>query len=211
MAYIDKIYVNTYSNYLKFIIWATNKIYECPNGMIINVYDYCYKYLNEEDFTGKPLPIANTPQSLDYFLIKNCPFDFIQDNLKRMYSKEYYNSIKDSTSNYDTFSKARKIGTKVILKRIGKYSNKNYVWPRKIKGKKCWKCCTINIQNMRFNSKEKIWLWPDELGITNSNCAYTSNSIKSAVRHLLKWKLPIGATGIILGNYQGEYWEFIIK
>lgn len=214
MAAIDKIYVRHYKDYITFLNWAKHKIYKCPNGMLIKVYDYCYTSWTEENFLETARPIANTPIALDYFLIKDCPFNFIQDNLRYMYDDEYYNSIKNNTSDYDNFSKNGKIGTKVILKRIGKYSYKDYIWPRKINNKKYWNCVTIQITNstdLTFNDKLSIWLWPNELGIANTDTAYTSNSIKSAIRHLIKWKLPIGTKGCLKGNYQGEYWEFIIK
>lgn len=83
MAAIDKIYVNTYDEYLKFKDWCkeqpplTDKY-----GKQIRITAYLYNY--DEPFEGEH-PIFNAPYYVDAYVIRNCPFGFIQDELMLNY------------------------------------------------------------------------------------------------------------------------------
>lgn len=99
MAAIDKIYVENRKQYLRFKEWCeaqpplTDKY-----GKTARLIDYVYKHNDEWDggvaFMG--------PYYLDAYLIRNCPFDFIQKELMLNYGhwsqeriKEYYENVKN--------------------------------------------------------------------------------------------------------------------
>lgn len=84
MAAIDKIYVSKFEDYLLFKEWCGKqpKIKD-KYGSECSLSDYLFQY---NSFTnGKCYPIFNAPYYIDAYLIRNCPFDFIQDNLKINY------------------------------------------------------------------------------------------------------------------------------
>ena len=84
MAAIDKIYVNKFENYLLFKEWCEKqpKIKD-KYGSECSLSDYLFQYNSFTD--GKSYPIFNAPYYIDAYLIRNCPFDFIQDELKLNY------------------------------------------------------------------------------------------------------------------------------
>ena len=84
MAAIDKIYVNKFEDYLLFKEWCKEqpKI-EDKYGMECSISDYLYPWESFED--NESYPIFKAPYYIDAYLIRNCPFDFIQDELKLNY------------------------------------------------------------------------------------------------------------------------------
>ena len=108
MAAIDKTYTNSYKNYTDLIEWARNNKFTCPNGTIVNVLNSIYSNWTKEDFNkaineGHTLPVMNTSQSTDYYLIKYCPLQFVQDRMIEVYDEDYYNTFWDRTSNEQTW------------------------------------------------------------------------------------------------------------
>ena len=84
MAAIDKIYVNKFEHYLLFKEWCEKqpKIKD-KYGTECSISNYLYKWESFED--GEVYPIFSAPYYVDAYLIRNCPFDFIQDELKLNY------------------------------------------------------------------------------------------------------------------------------
>ena len=85
MAAIDKIYVNKFEDYLLFKEWCEKqpKIKdkygnECP------ISDYIFHY-DSFKWENTSYPIIDAPYYVDAYIIRNCPFDFIQDELKFNY------------------------------------------------------------------------------------------------------------------------------
>ena len=101
MAAIDKIYVSKFEDYLLFKEWCEKqpKIKD-KYGSECSLSDYLFQY---NSFTnGKYYPIFNAPYYIDAYLIRNCPFDFIQDNLKINYgykSQEWVDEAYDIVMN----------------------------------------------------------------------------------------------------------------
>lgn len=101
MAAIDKIYVDNFNNYLLFKKWCKEqpKIKdkygnECPISDYLIYYNFC----SFNDNMSRP--IMSAPYYIDAYLIRNCPFDFIQDELKLNYGyrtqewiDEAYNAV----------------------------------------------------------------------------------------------------------------------
>ena len=84
MAAIDKIYVNRFEDYLLFKEWCKEqpKIKD-KYGNECSILDYLYQWESFKDDKG--YPILNAPYYIDAYIIRNCPFDFIQDELKLNY------------------------------------------------------------------------------------------------------------------------------
>ena len=106
MAAIDKIYVNTQEEYLKFKEWCK----EQPSildkyGKYAKLTDFLIHWKNWDKGSH---PIFMAPYYVDAYLIRNCPFEFIQKGLMLNYGhwsqeriKEYYEDVK----NWDTSTK----------------------------------------------------------------------------------------------------------
>lgn len=95
MAAIDKIYIDKFEDYLLFKEWCKNqpKI-EDKYGYKCSISNYIFHYDSFED--GKTYPILNAPYYVDAYLIRNCPFDFIQNELKFNYGYKTQQWIDDA-------------------------------------------------------------------------------------------------------------------
>ena len=104
MAAIDKIYVNSFEKYKLFKDWCmTQPKIKDKYGKETSLINYVFNYTEWKE--GASLPICNNPYFIDAYLIRNCPFDFIQDELMLNYGKWPQDMINEA---YD-----------VVLKRGG--------------------------------------------------------------------------------------------
>lgn len=204
------IYVETDSDniyyYIKDIDW--------DNDIVLLIY--------EEDGVEKPLkmsiqevqkikqdcyelPVINSPTYLDIFLVQNCPIKFIQNRMKEVYHKDFYNKMKE----IDLSAKPPKElqqNRKITVTKNDKYTkfpihNKPY---GKVKN---WWLQSNNY--IWFNSETNTWV--DEIYWyypVNTNTAHFK-SLKAVIRHLRKQYLPTGISFILSGRYVGE--EYLIK
>lgn len=152
------------------------------------------------------IPVWNTPRHFDIWLIRNCPFDFIQDRLKEQYgggwSKEtftnpdednMYLQIKNKTSCYDTY-KRNGLGKNIRI-------NKNLfpIFSSKLT------CCVSTYINIEFPD-ESVWYndeydcWPSRNDLRNQSSGSSSSfstkghmKPKTIFRKLQKWDLPEGS------------------
>lgn len=225
MAAIDKTYVNKYQDYVDYCEWAKSTVYVLPSGQKITPYSYVYEDLEEEWFKdGKYHPIMNTDNTIDYYLIKFCPFDFVQERLKDVYGEEFYNAVKGGYSEYDTFVKKPYIGTGKIAMVTNKGRKmKLWPWKNRIKNKKVYGFwvhvyapkylfdADVWYKTMWWSNKAQNFLWPNELGTISSNVYYKRvKTVKSLVRWLKKLNLPKGAIVEAKGKFVGELWKFKI-
>lgn len=208
MAYIDKTYVSSYEDWKKVVDYARQTTFTCPNGIVLKLIDYCYYYYTEDEINewlnkNQEIPVLNTSETIDYFLIKYCPIELIQDRMKEVYGEEYYNSVKNGTSRFDTFIKKEF--------NVGKHY-------RIIEKPKCLKSLagfydiqTDYLSTKGYNEEKDIWILTDELGDFNSNTATIKcKSFKSICRKIMKWNFPIGTKVRIYGNYQDECGSLLI-
>ena len=207
MAGIDKTYVDNYKDYKDVIDYAHKTKFECPNGIIINLSDYLYSEISKEDFEkhlkefpGSSCPVMNTPEEVDYFLIKYCPLKVIQDRMKEVYSTEYVYAIKNGQSKFDKFVKSKPgkhyqiIVKPTIYKQRKFYSNYFHKYVKL--GYK------IHVEGMKYSDEYDRWLENGELGIWNTDVAHTNcKSFKSIIRKIMSLKLPIGSIVKVCGSY----------
>ena len=86
MAAIDKIYVDSFEKYKLFKDWClTQPKIKDKYGKETSLINYVFNYTEWKD--GAVLPVCNNPYYIDAYLIRNCPFDFIQKELMLSYSK----------------------------------------------------------------------------------------------------------------------------
>lgn len=223
MAGIDKTYVSSYEDWKEIIDWAKKTVFTCPNGIEFHVIDWCYnsnsteddirEWLNEQ----KEIPVMNTPQELDYFLIKYCPIKVVQNRMREVYDSEFVESVLNGTSVYDTFvypefGKHCKFIKKPIISYNSKWWNnyfKKYyrgfyyvdvILPKKYSA------------YSSYNQNYDIWLMNNELGYPTSggSVKFEISSLKSLIRKIRKWRLPIGTKVIFEGQYEGSEGEIII-
>lgn len=200
MAGIDKTYTKSYKNYKDLVDWASKNIFTCPNGMKINPSEYIYPWEEEDFIDNNNIPILNTTMQMDYYLIKYCPLDFVQERMKYVYDKEYYDSIKNGTSEFDTFTKEGKYGKHC------KIINKPIISTKRPIGRNTWFVQVYPPEEyffMSYNESCNKWLWPYELGEFTSNTCHKFKTIKSVIRNILKWQLPIGTIVTVESRYVG--------
>ena len=132
MAGIDKTYISNFRTYKKIVDWAKDIKVNLPNGKFVNLIDYVYypnitkeewdnwknEYKEKYPNTRFDIVLWNTPTFIDVWLIKNCPFEEIQNRLKEQYGggwsklaftnnneNNIYEQIKNGTSIYDTYKR----------------------------------------------------------------------------------------------------------
>ena len=153
------------------------------------------------------IPAWNTPRYFDVWLIRNCPFDFIQDRLKEQYgggwSKEtftnpdednMYLQIKNKTSCYDTYQR-NGLGKNIRI-------NKNLfpVFSRELTYR-IWTHIEVDFPDERYIDyceDHDYWASRNDLKHnTGSSCScfhYMGYmKPKTIFRKLQKWDLPEGS------------------
>lgn len=101
MAAIDKIYVDSFEKYKLFKDWCmTQPKIKDKYGKETSLINYVFNYTEWKD--GAVLPVCNNPYYIDAYLIRNCPFDFIQEGLMLSYGKWSQDNIEEA---YDVVMK----------------------------------------------------------------------------------------------------------
>ena len=201
MAAIDKIYVNKFEDYLLFKEWCKEqpKIKD-KYGKECSISDYLFHYDSFKENGSHP--IMSAPYYVDAYIIRNCPFDFIQDELKLNYG--YESQKNDPISDYELIKEGKLYATP--------YTQKKYTIGKHVK--------CIKHPSIRYNTPFGFNFWwievnpPEELGymwyhkdhdswdfgeefVINSrwsSMCVKYNTIRAIKRAIRKWKLPIGTT-----------------
>lgn len=198
MAGIDKTYTDNYQEYRKFKDWADTQVVTFFNGHTECIGDWVYR-LEEGDFTGREIPIMNTPTWMDAYLIQNCPFEFVQGRMRVVYGT-YYDQLKDKPfpSRPDNYKQNRKIS-------IHPVEGGFHVCRKPFRVKHWSLQCE---DDFWYHKETKTWAGPELLYPKSSNTAHIK-SLKALVRHLRKQYLPPGITFELSGRYTGDF--YIIK
>ena len=216
MAGCDKIWASKYQDYLDMREWAKQNKFTCPNGMVIDPSEFFWRKFSKEDFDeSEELAIMSSPNVLDYFLIKYCSLQFVQDYLKTNYPEEYIQSVLNGTSDYDRFVPPEK-GSKVKLIYRGQKSNRlskfrhhkqKFIIDIAYKSNSLW-----------YNRDYDKWFIfydretdTSELGIWTSSSAVCCHSIKALIRKIRKWNLPKGSIIEASGRWDCETYKFVVK
>ena len=211
MAAIDKTYTTSWNEYQTLIKWAKETTFTCPDGTKLKPIDYVYSHWAKEDFDIMGRPVMNTSYVCDYYLIKYCPLDFVQKRMTEVYDEEYVKSIKNGTSEFDTFKKEGKYGTKFRLikqPKKGMRGNKPFKY-------KYWFVQLREPDNvdLDYNESENRWIWDNELTALNgwsSNTCHRFKTRRALERNIRKWKLPIGTIVRVHGRYIFDKYEYLV-
>lgn len=188
MASIDRIYVKNNEQLDLFVKWikaqpTLKDKYGRDCYLSDKLYDYDYGDIKKE------CPVFNGHYYEDAYIIRNCPFDFIQDRLKLMYGDSYddIKNGKEYTSpicnhNYE-------IGRhfKLIKKEKGNWSMTLKKYSVKVRIDK--------YSPMLYCEGNDTWnFWDDYIKYDEDDCGICCfKSIKAIMRRIPKWKLPVGA------------------
>lgn len=208
MASIDKTYTSSYENYMEFKEWASKQIVTFFNGWEECIGSYIWEYA-EKDFDGRELPIMNTPNWVDIYLIQHCNIPFIQGRMKSVYGRDSYNEFKNMEFPCKLpkgFKQNRKICIKPIDRKTKFFLHKH---PFSYKSHKI-KWWLQSERNWDYDEESKTWTNWEMYYPHNTNTAHIS-SVKGVIRHLRKQYLPIGLKFILIGRYVGEEYEVTIK
>lgn len=224
MAAIDKTYVSDWNTFKEIRDWAKDQSFTLKNGEKINLINYFYyPDLTEEEFNQykseyeKEHPdweyeivLWNTPIYVDIWLIRNCPFEFIQNRLKEQYEggwsktaftdhndNDMYTQIKEYRSIYDTYQR-NGLGKKAKVT----FHNLFGSW---IRDKKQFWWIEVDpywLRNKRtsvkiapwYNETDDMWYWDKEaMPCTSNTCTKRGPMTKKNIINLIKkWDLPKG-------------------
>lgn len=215
MAGCDKIWTSRYQDYLDLREWAKKNKFTCPNGIVIDPSEFFYRNFNEDDFDGGEIAIMFSPCELDYFLIKYCPLQFVQDYLKSVCSEKHIQSVLRGTSPYDRFVPL-KLGSKVRL--IYREQRSNRLSKFRHHKQKFDVGVNYNDNGLLYNEDYDKWFISydketdtSELGPWTGYYANVCHTIKALIRKIRKWNLPKGSIVDAIGIYEGETYKFVVK
>ena len=215
MAGIDKTYVSSWKDYCDIVEWCRNNEFVCPNGTVIRIYPYEWEEENFKD--GEDLPVLNTSQVQDYFLIKHCPLETVQNRMREVYDHDYINAIIHGVSEYDKFVRPEKIRKIKLIEKPQYYNPAKYLRNGRIKIRDKY-CVDIKLPDgwdgyAWYNENAEQWILPHELGNwTISHAILKCNTWKALIRKIMTWHLPKGS--IIHVNHfrlSGGDCKFIVK
>lgn len=102
MAAIDKIYLNNWEEYSQFKEWCKEQpLLEDKYGVKIPLTEFIFSY-SKENWKEGERPVCNCPYYVDAYIIRNCPFDFVQKELMLNYghwSQEKINEAYECVTN----------------------------------------------------------------------------------------------------------------
>lgn len=218
MAGIDKTWCQSLAEHDGFKHWAINNKFKTPHGETID-FTYCMYNFNStpeelmEELTNyKSILVMNTSVVEDYYLIKYCDIPFVQSRMKSVYSTEMYESIKNGTSEFDTFDRDSIASTRVKCIQESEFGKKDFLYKRK--GKRfAMRNYWIEVDNeqiMFYNEQFNHWvIYGKELMNSGTNvCHKPIKSRKALIRQIRKWKLPKGSIIRWAGCYCGDQMKF---
>lgn len=179
----NRIYIKNIEQYNQFRDWIfaqppLKDKYGEDHSLITNFISYDNREIN------KAVPVFIGNHYEDAYIIRNCPYEFIQNQLREMCGDSYDN-IKEGKL-YNTPYKDYEIGQHVKI--IKKYKGS---WPTNFL---LVEIVDYKGDNMRYSERYDGWSLVDEFAIWDSFKYAESSSVKALIRKIRKWKLPIGAT-----------------
>lgn len=247
MAGIDKTYISTYKEFDEIRNWAKEQKVPYGNKTVLLTDFMFYPDLTEEEWNEdleysvkhemEALGISreesiesyekalwNTPTFVDVWLIRNCPFDTVQDRLKEQYGggwsklaftdhnyEDEYEQIKAGTSIYDTYQR-NGLGKKAKVK-IDFFGchirDKHLRWWIEVNcSHRAWDGKRIFPEGEDkayywYNDELDAWYVDEELMPITSNMAEHKGVLteKNIVNMVRKWNFPKGTVIAFEGFY----------
>ena len=206
MAGIDKMFLRKWEDYVEFKKWCEAQPQLIDKyGKKERITEYLYQY--DEPFT-REMPVFMAPCYVDAYVIRNCPLEEMQKELKLHYGQSYEDIKAGKLYIKPTTDSIYYIGRHVTMTK----------WPGKKYNRPVIGNLHIDIDvpddlpYMWYNDSTNTWDFCDEYVI--SDCVSSATwvrTIKALKRKIRKWRLPIGTVVKASGRYVGEDWEFIVK
>ena len=191
MAAIDKIYVKNNEQYKLFIDWVkAQPPLKDKYGRDNYLSDRLYDFEDVDIPDGHDCPVFKGEEYEDAYIIRNCPFDFIQNRLKEMYGSSY-DDIKEGKMYASPSEKNNDYEVGCHFKLLKK---ERWNW-RPTPKKYDVEVHLDKYEQMRYCNGNDTWnFWGDYIHYDKndySDCRF--GSIKAIMRRIPKWKLPVGA------------------
>ena len=227
MAAIDKIYISDWNLFNEIRNWAINQHFQLKDGTKVHLKNFMYypdltkEQWDKQEAKSKidypnwkfEIVLWNTPYYVDVWLIRNCPFEFVQEELKEQYSggwskmaftdhneDDMYEQIKNGTSIFDTYQRnglGKKAKVKFHTTRGNWFRDKRSFWwievnPNWMKGKYIPESDTY--PTYWYDSNSDYWSTDYELLPHSSNVCHKKGTLtkKNIVNLIKKWNLPKG-------------------
>ncbi len=192
MAGIDKTYITSVEQYKELYNWCKSVgTITDDYGNKITPMDYLIPESEEEVSRRlknvEEIPIWNTDNIFDLYLIRYCPIQFVQDRMNEVYDEGFVQSVKNRKSEYDTF---RRNGVKNPHYKIKAFEN------NKIKSKQQhWEIEIIfGNAHMDYFEREDKWRYYYEAyyGFGDGWIKYHDGHLckRKLHRWIKKWDLP---------------------
>ena len=209
MAAIEKLYLNTYEDYLLLKDWCKDKVLVDKYYREVPIKNYLFNK-RKEDFEKGSSSVLCAPYYVDAFLIRNCPFPFIREGFKINYGEDALDKIKQGKLYAHVIGKKFEPGKHFkCIKHPGRKFNSPY-------GVKDW-FIDIEVPSQfnffKYNESTGTWDHCSDFVDTewSSSTAFVP-SIKSLKRKLSKkWELPVGTIVTATDRYVGDDYVFVIK
>lgn len=199
-------YLRKWEDYVEFKKWCEAQPPLVDKyGKKERITEYLYEY--DEPFT-REMPVFKAPCYVDAYVIKNCPLEEMQKELRLHYSSAY-----DDIKAGKMYASPRTDINYVPGRHV-----KMLYWPGKKYNRPVRSRLWVSIElpeyvdNHMWHNDSGTWDFCDEYVISDgvSSVAF-ADTIKGLIRKIRKWKFPVGTKVRADGNYVGEYWEFIVK
>ena len=207
MAAIDKTYVKSWSQIKETIDWAKTV------GTVIDDYGnkinpmwwldgWTEERFNEwmSESSWGEVPMWNTPEYFDIWLIRNCPIEFIQNRLKEQYASDY-DDIKNHKIEADTY--VRNVGkhfTIEVKECNTHFKDDDLTW-------------FIDVDDMWYDEKTNTWrhMYLEPGPWTSSSLFMKGNINKRKLQRLIKrWKLPVGSVMYLRCDYHRYFMKYLV-
>lgn len=203
MAAIDKIYVKNNEQYKLFVDWINAQPpLKDKYGRDCSLSRHLYEFENIDIPRGHECPVYNGEEYEDAYIIRNCPFDFIQDRLKLMYGDDYYDDIKEGrVRTSPSEDRDYEVGHhfKLLRKERGNWRTAPKKYDVEVHLDTYEQMCYCNGNDTWNFWGDYIHYDEDDYG----DCRF--GSIKAIMRKIPKWNLPIGSIIKVDGRMNYEF------
>ena len=201
-------WLKTWKDYKDFRDWckAQHPVVD-KYGREERITEYLYDWEEKDFTTGHDHPVFKAPCYVDAVVIRNCPLEAMQNELKLHYGSSYEDikagKLYASPCSDIQYTEGRHCK---CVRNPGKMYN------RPIEGSIWVQIDTPDGIYMRYSDDTDTWDLFDEYVISSSssNTAHVW-SIKALKRHIRKWRLPVGTVVHAIGCYVNENWDFVVK
>jgi hypothetical protein len=175
MAAIDRVYCPNYEAYVALLEWAKNRTVTFFDGHSEDLIQIFWNK-SEENFAHGEVSICSAPYWAEVYMIRYCPFDWVQARLKEQYNEKYYTILH--TVDPFNLPEGHIKGRKIVVDPKAYNHPKTSYW-------------LLKSFNCEYNEKTNRYLGEDVIYPNDSWPQFTSK--KAIIRFLRQQLLPANA------------------